>query len=79
MFVYTISQLEFTAGNVRASLRNVTTMTADPVSDPPGSGVAGQDFLAGGFELDFRRMQFSLLGSGQATPPATVSSTPTAQ
>ena len=62
--------LELSVGNVTASARRVVVLSDDRNFGTPAYGTLGEDLLTGGFELDFRRMHFSLLNFWDAVPPA---------
>ena len=51
---------------VNVTLHAVTAVTGDVPPVPGVYGTIGRDFLAGGFELDFRQMRFSLLRAHEA-------------
>ena len=57
----TLPQLELTVGNNPVLLRGIDAFTVDESANlPPVFGMMGGDLLAGGYELDFQQMRFSL-------------------
>ena len=58
-----LPKIDLTVDKMSVCLHDVTAYTEDQPSFPPVFGLIGGDFLAGGFEIDFGSMHFSLLGA----------------
>ncbi len=62
----TLPEIQLGAGGKSVTLHGIPATVSESPWTTAGYGVVGRDFLAGGFEMDFRRMRFSLLGGGKA-------------
>ena len=58
-----VPSIELRAHDVPVVLHGIGILTEEQLFNPPVFGLIGEDFLPGGFELDFNRMEFSLIGT----------------